>query len=1153
MSLSNQKPKEKPKKKSSSTGCLTTLLVPILCVVAVLCWKKNEIACHFLRGELARRFPEFRIEIGALRLESKGAAIDRLNVSLPGRDGSPDAPLFAAENVQVRVPLSISTILNKKIVPQHVLINRPTVSVNDKTLAAMAAVSRGGEPVEIPYVPIDIRGASVELELPAKGQNGQTHKMVYSGIDAVLTPPSAGGGEQTAPPRPAPPQSVPAQTAPPQSAPAPSANRRFGDDPVADGLAALSLIGDVLNQESKRVPSGADSSPAPAPQPAADPTRWQIRGTCENNLVKGVTFDGSADPDFSFVTITGRVDALELGQRVLSPLVDLSVVKDKVQSFTGRTSFGFTIEWSAERGLKYKVDGNLFQGSFTTPLLNHPVSDLYVHYSFDSNRVEIDRLTARSGPAVILAEFSGEGKPFVWRARAQFEDLPIDQTILTLLPDGAGRDRLGTLADLTFAGTAKINLALQGVDKTIARPTLSVNCKDLALSHQVFPFKPDPLSGSLQLDDSGRLRFLFTSEGETRRLRLSGEYPDIDERRGTVRLDAERLPIDAKLVASMNDDVRGVIEKLHPGGYLSAVAELKQCGADPDELHIDMQLDDASMTYDLFPMPVTGITGRLTCDNGQWRFTDLSGKSGSTLFSAEGTAACAGGAQRFSLQVHAERFPLGEEFTAALVDPQQRELVEKLRLRGAADADIRLTYIPEEDRLNLEADGAVRPEETHFRPEYFPYELTNLEGNIHYRDGLLTIDSLRGENGLTAVSAAVRAEIGENRGYTVRVAPFTIDQIQIDHSLRSAVPSRLYPVFDALALSGSYNVTGAMQWRAADADAPVEFAWNSELVLFRNGIECGKPITDISGKVAVCGYACGEEAAAYGYLDIDSLFIGGVQASQVRGPVFFDGETVLLGAAVPLPRELDVFRRPLLRELTAAGSYDIGRGEGDLYAAVPRRPISASIFHGAATLSGSITPSPSEAYKMEFRLQDANLDEAVRDLDEHAEILPGQVSLFANVQGEGKNWDTATGSGGLAIKNASLYQVPLMIQILKSFSIKESDSSGFNTAFVDYQIYGTRLKLDRVLLEGSSVTLFGDGYLDLKGGQPQIDLTLNSRFGQVRDQLPLVSDVLGSAGDQIAQIKVEGPLSDAEIRRDSFPGIKKAVWSIFPGSGKKPK
>ncbi|MBO7707597.1 MAG: hypothetical protein J6S42_02825, partial [Thermoguttaceae bacterium] len=457
MSKQKQKTKPKPKKKSSMFGCLTTLLVPVLCIVAVLCWKKDEVACHFLRGELAKRFPEFRIDIGALRLESDGAAISRLNVTLPAQGGFPEAPLFGAEEIRVEVPLSISALLQKKFVPRHVLITRPTIAVNERTMAAMAALSKGGEPVEIPYVPVDIRGASVEVFLPTKGSDGQPHKMVYSGIDATLTPPSAGPADRTAA------AAVPAQSPQTQTGPAQNVtpqqnaraqNRRFGEDPLADGFAALSLIGDVLNQDSKSSSGARNAASAAQPAPA-DPTRWQIRGTCENSLVKGVTFGGNAAPDFSAVTITGRVDALELGQRVLSPLVDLSAVKDKGQSFTGRTSFAFTIEWSAERGLNYKVDGNLFQGSMTTPLLNHPISDLYAHFRFDPAHAEIDRLTARSGPAVILAEFSGEGKPFAWQMRAQFEELPIDQSVLSLLPDGAGRERLGTLADLTFAGTAK--------------------------------------------------------------------------------------------------------------------------------------------------------------------------------------------------------------------------------------------------------------------------------------------------------------------------------------------------------------------------------------------------------------------------------------------------------------------------------------------------------------------------------------------------------------------------------------------------------------------------------------------------------------------------------------------------------------------------
>ena len=126
LSLSKQNPKEKPKKKSSPLGCLSTLLVPLLCVVAVLCWKKDEVACHVLRGQLAKRFPEFRFDIGAVRLESSGASVSRLNVFLPAQGGFPETPLFGAEEIRVEVPLSISTILEKKFVPRHVLISRPT-------------------------------------------------------------------------------------------------------------------------------------------------------------------------------------------------------------------------------------------------------------------------------------------------------------------------------------------------------------------------------------------------------------------------------------------------------------------------------------------------------------------------------------------------------------------------------------------------------------------------------------------------------------------------------------------------------------------------------------------------------------------------------------------------------------------------------------------------------------------------------------------------------------------------------------------------------------------------------------------------------------------------------------------------------------------
>ena len=153
------------------------------------------------------------------------------------------------------------------------------------------------------------------------------------------------------------------------------------------------------------------------------------------------------------------------------------------------------------------------------------------------------------------------------------------------------------------------------------------------------------------------------------------------------------------------------------------------------------------------------------------------------------------------------------------------------------DADIRITYLADEDRLHLEVDGESRPDETSIQPEPFPYELTDLEGKVRYRDGELTIDEFRGKNGAAAVTAAISSRFEDDGGYTVRAIPFTIDQLQVDHRLQSALPPKLFPLFDELALSGSFNASGAIQWHAADADAPIEVAWDTDLILFRNALE----------------------------------------------------------------------------------------------------------------------------------------------------------------------------------------------------------------------------------------------------------------------------------------------------------------------------
>lgn len=212
---------------------------------------------------------------------------------------------------------------------------------------------------------------------------------------------------------------------------------------------------------------------------------------------------------------------------------------------------------------------------------------------------------------------------------------------------------------------------------------------------------------------------------------------------------------------------------------------------------------------------------------------------------------------------------------------------------------------------------------------------------------------------------------------------------------------------------------------------------------------------------------------------------------------------------------------------------------------VGRNPIKAILFGGPLYLNGLIQLQNVPVYQIGFLLKDAKLADFTRDLSPNSKKLDGKLTLFAQLQGEGENMSTVKGEGGLIIKDAALYEVPQIVKMLQILSVREPDQSAFNSSFVDFEIIGKRLKLNRVFLEGNSLSLFGSGWLTLEGQEQILDLTMNSRLGNVRNQVPVISDVIGGAGDQISQIKINGPLSDPVIRAERFPGIKKAWWSMF--------
>ncbi|MBQ9812546.1 MAG: AsmA-like C-terminal domain-containing protein, partial [Thermoguttaceae bacterium] len=211
-----------------------------------------------------------------------------------------------------------------------------------------------------------------------------------------------------------------------------------------------------------------------------------------------------------------------------------------------------------------------------------------------------------------------------------------------------------------------------------------------------------------------------------------------------------------------------------------------------------------------------------------------------------------------------------------------------------------------------------------------------------------------------------------------------------------------------------------------------------------------------------------------------------------------------------------------------------------------RRTLQARIFGGYFACDGVFNMRETPTYRLNASLHEGTLDDATRYFAPGNKPLKGRISARASLMGEGASLATLKGEGDLDVQDAELYELPQIVKIFQILSVKDPEQAAFNSLTVKYDVLGDRLKLTNVLLRGDAMTLFGEGWLTIKGQEKLIDLTLNSRLGNPSTQIPVVSDLIGEVGDQITQIRVEGNVKSPVIHQEAAPGVKKAWWNVFP-------
>ena len=187
-----------------------------------------------------------------------------------------------------------------------------------------------------------------------------------------------------------------------------------------------------------------------------------------------------------------------------------------------------------------------------------------------------------------------------------------------------------------------------------------------------------------------------------------------------------------------------------------------------------------------------------------------------------------------------------------------------------------------------------------------------------------------------------------------------------------------------------------------------------------------------------------------------------------------------------------------------------------------------------------------DTYDARIRVADADY-EVLRtglpladDTPRTASRLSGSLQIAGSTTG---SVDTRTGSGRVAIRNASLASLPVAMRVLQLTQLMLPGSGTISASDAEFTIRGNTAEVTRCELAAGTIQLSGKGTMDI----PTFGIGIRLF---PRGTLPIVSDVIGGVTNQIFAIDLSGTLSEPKASVAALPGI--AEMPTPPAQGAAP-
>jgi hypothetical protein len=1077
----------------------------LLLVIAVaaggvyVLYQVNSQLRFYILNELQQSFPEIEIELQKAQLdEQKGIMIRKL-VCYSKISESKKRPLLTADEIYIECSVTIRRLYDKKVNVDRIIIRNPIIRITrtENGILDELKIFTITNQKNVKNVPIEIINGTIFYE---DETSPDTQPIKLTDISLIILPPEFHAKNITK-------------------------NKKLNAD------------------------SGSNNS---------NNSYWQFTGSIKGDFIRQINIEGRVDPVTQKWEIAGNCRQLDWISELLELLphdVQKSIDSDcrrLTKTFQGRFDFGFSAVSASESplGLHFAIDGILSQGRVEINEINRTLSELNAKFKITDDSIVIEKLTGLGEAARLVVSYSQEG---LLSRRSAFIVTNIQGLIFdTKLVDGIvplfNENLKNTVSKFDHVGSANLEAELIWTKGNWQPKKLNIDFLELNLTYLPVPYRLDRLRGNLQINADSIMRVSLKGQSDdSLKMNIDGEYKNVlIDPAGQVQIQCEDVPIDEKLINIIPHKERQTIMSLHPAGKINANLIVTHPPNDlPIKKYIEVSMNKINICYDKFPYPLRDITGLLRFNNDVWTFENIVAGNESARITGNGflqpveSIGDKNLTYEFQLFVKAVSLPIDGQLPAALLNDSHSDLLKSLQAKGKVNLEAKIYYRSQDNSNNNDFRLVFKTEPCaglSIQPTKFPYRIENLQGELLYDNDTVTSKLLTGTNlnGIK-ISSGLMCKFDSDGKWIMRLEAVDVERIAIDKVLLEVLPVDLKTSIESLQLTQPVTLKGLIELSKDNAKKPLRTIWDIYLVLHQNTANLGVMVQNIFGGVKLVGYAEDELARLAGEIQIDSAMINGFQINDVKGPFFYDGlvKQLYLGLpaqkTLPSPPDIPQFQN-FRRSLWFIGFHRT-------------IPIAGKLFDGTIMCNGIAAMSDGFSYSINANLFDIHVGKMARDLLPGTQKISGTMNCSTQFWGTGRKMETMSGRGKIELRNANIYEAPVMLRVLRELSIKPTDPGAgtFDKSDINYSIKGNRIFFNPISFEGGLFSLTGSG--EMKLDTREVNLTMKTRLGNRRTHVPVISDVLGWAGDQIIQLNVQGKISDPIVHRILLPApdIRNAI------------